>query len=188
MYSPTQHPRGLLAQHDFLRFREISKCCVGNVLDVGCGGRELEKYLPHECTYLGVDIDTSNDISYGDVYNLLFDDNSFDTVVLSEVLEHLVYPLKALIELRRVTKNFLIISIPNPYDTNQILSMLRNNMNCIDPDHINLFGDNEIINLCNLAGFSKTTPIRFYTYIPVINWISPYKSCFGVYSLYKIIK
>jgi hypothetical protein len=73
--------------------------------------------------------------------------------ILTEVLEHLVYPLQALIELRRVTKHFLILSIPNPYHTSQILSVFQKNINCVDPDHISLFGDNEIINLCNLAGF-----------------------------------
>jgi len=187
MFSPIQHPRGLLTKYDILRFGEIAKYCEGDVLDVGCGERKLKESLNKECTYIGIDIDMTGE-SYGDVYDLPFSDNSFTTVVLSEVLEHLVYPLKALTELRRVSSNIVIVSIPNPYSINQLGYMLKYNTNCIDPDHIGMFGDNEMKNLCNLAGFSNIIPIRFYTYIPIINWLTPIKSSFGEWSIYKMLK
>jgi SAM-dependent methyltransferase len=46
---------------------------------------------------------------------LPFEDNFFDVIILSEVLEHLINPLKALSEIRRVLKNggLLILTTPN---------------------------------------------------------------------------
>lgn len=47
---------------------------------------------------------------------LPFLDNTFDTVVLGEVLEHLYYPINLLNELKRIikSKGLLIISTPSP--------------------------------------------------------------------------
>ena len=47
------------------------------------------------------------------VQNLSFKENSFDIVLCQEVLEHVLDPIKAIQELRRVTKKQLIITIPN---------------------------------------------------------------------------
>jgi methionine biosynthesis protein MetW len=44
---------------------------------------------------------------------LPFNDNSFDTVILSEVLEHIVNSENVLKEARRVTKKNILVSIPN---------------------------------------------------------------------------
>ena len=45
--------------------------------------------------------------------SLQFDDNSFDTVIMFEVLEHLRNPDKALSEVKRVTRNNLVLTVPN---------------------------------------------------------------------------
>ena len=44
-------------------------------------------------------------IKQGDIYALPYNDNSFDLVICSEVLEHLEHPEKALTEVIRVSKN-----------------------------------------------------------------------------------
>lgn len=60
------------------------------------------------------------DIRLGNIYNLKFKDDSFDCVLCMEVLEHLDDPVKALAELKRVTKRYLLLSVPNePYFTIQ---------------------------------------------------------------------
>jgi len=52
----------------------------------------------------------------GDILNLPFSDSIFDLVVSLEVLEHIENPLPALDELCRVSKKWLILSVPNePY-------------------------------------------------------------------------
>jgi len=52
-------------------------------------------------------------IKKGNIYELPYAANSFDLVICNEVLEHLDDPKKALNELKRVTKKYLILSVPN---------------------------------------------------------------------------
>ena len=47
------------------------------------------------------------------IYNLPFPDSNFDLVVASEVLEHLDKPEKALREIKRVTKKYTLLTVPN---------------------------------------------------------------------------
>ncbi len=89
----------------------------GRLLDVGCGHRPYEKTLFAGATeYIGADYLT--DRSQPDVIcsalDLPFPENSFDTVVSTEVLEHVPEPRRALAEMRRVLKpgGFLILSTP----------------------------------------------------------------------------
>ena len=52
-------------------------------------------------------------IKKGNIYELPYAANSFDLVICNEVLEHLDDPKKALNELKRVAKKYLILSVPN---------------------------------------------------------------------------
>lgn len=58
------------------------------------------------------------------IYDLNREDESFDLVILLEVLEHLSFPDLALEELYRVSKKYCIISVPNE-PLWRILNMLR---------------------------------------------------------------
>ena len=112
-------------QFDFL----FSKCRgVRSILDVGCGEGYIIKYIKNKYDnkklYLeGVDL--SEDViniakknnpgvkfSKGDIYCLNYKDNSFDLVLATEVLEHLEKPEEALKELRRVSRKYIILSVP----------------------------------------------------------------------------
>lgn len=46
------------------------------------------------------------------VYDLKYEDNSVDLVFLLEVLEHLDYPEVALKEIKRISKDYLILGVP----------------------------------------------------------------------------
>jgi len=181
-----QEVGGEYTKGDFVRLKMIADLCFGKVLDVGCGSGKLKDYLPETCTYTGIDILPSGHGEYGSAYKLNYAYNEFNTVTLLEVLEHLEHPLDALVEIRRVVKDKLLISVPNPYNLDQIASVLHNKTNIENPNHITLFGDNEIKSLCTHAGFTIVRPIRFYTKIPGINWLSPIKSCFGEWSIYEV--
>jgi len=49
----------------------------------------------------------------GDIYTTECESNSFDLVISSEVLEHLENPMEALNELIRISKRYVLVSIPN---------------------------------------------------------------------------
>lgn len=98
-----------------------------SILDVGCGegftlerlrkkkiGEKLEgiDYLK-TAIEIGRKIHPNVTLKQGTAYALPYKDNSFDLVICSEVLEHLVYPDKALEELRRVTRKYAVLSVPN---------------------------------------------------------------------------
>jgi 2-polyprenyl-3-methyl-5-hydroxy-6-metoxy-1,4-benzoquinol methylase len=56
------------------------------------------------------------DASTASVYELPFDDRSFDLVLCLEVMEHLGRPADALRELSRVSRGHLVVSVPyEPY-------------------------------------------------------------------------
>ena len=100
---------------------------VDSILDVGCGegftlnrlkengiGKRLEgiEYL-QAAIDLGKKTYPDIKITKGNIYELPYKDNSFDLVLCTEVLEHLEKPGDALKELVRVSKKYLVISVPN---------------------------------------------------------------------------
>lgn len=130
---------------DELRLRVVSKYCSGRILDLGCNNGELKQYIDKNKTkYLGLDIKGDGCDIQGNLYNLPFKNQSFDTVTLFEVLEHLENPLAALKEASRVSRSKIVISVPNPYSIIELATLVIRNRNTNAPYHVNLFGDNEI--------------------------------------------
>ena len=89
----------------------------GKLLDVGCGRKPYkDTYFSAAASYTGVDRATEN--SQPDIVasalDLPFEDKSFDTVVSTEVLEHIPDPLCALRQMYRVLKpgGHLILTTP----------------------------------------------------------------------------
>jgi len=174
---------------DKIRYQTIATFCEGTILDVGCGTGDLSKYLNPEMVmgYVGLDTDGIVDI-HGSIYHLPFKDRSFDTVVISEVLEHLEQPANALRELARVSKKRIVITVPNPWNLKQILSLVFHNHNIREPNHISLFGDNEIERLCERAGLSVEKIERFFVSLPHISYYIPIRSRFGEWNCYLCTK
>ena len=89
---------------------------VSSILDVGSRSRKLQGALPNrEVHYCGLDLHPPADV-IGDVAHLPFDDESFDTVVALDVLEHTDDIYKAFHELCRVALKYLLICLPNAYE------------------------------------------------------------------------
>jgi ubiquinone/menaquinone biosynthesis C-methylase UbiE len=94
------------------------------ICDVGCGSgvliRRLAEQRPDIQSLTGVDVQldevgaANSKITFvqGRVENLPFADKSFDTVICTHVIEHVLDYRMAIAELRRITRQRLIIVVP----------------------------------------------------------------------------
>jgi SAM-dependent methyltransferase len=90
-------------------FREqltlVSDYIRGDLSDAGCGDMPFREILqPLVRSYVGVDGRQREGIVVGELRNLPFDCESFDTVVCFEVLDDFPEPRELLCELRRVLR------------------------------------------------------------------------------------
>ncbi|MFA6430418.1 MAG: class I SAM-dependent methyltransferase [Candidatus Paceibacterota bacterium] len=104
----------------------------GDVLDLGCGEKPYKETIlgfPLVKKYVGLDIKTAivykEDVKpdyYWDGQTIPFSDNTFDTILATEVLEHCPYPSKTISEIFRVLKkdgNF-VFTVPFLFPTHEI--------------------------------------------------------------------
>lgn len=89
-----------------------------SILNIGGGGkRHLKKYLPDSIEYFEIDIAGSPDLRI-DLENDLpipIESEKYDTVICTDVLEHLDNIHEVFSELVRITKKDIILSLPNPF-------------------------------------------------------------------------
>jgi len=126
------------------------------ILDFGCatGAYCLElKKLNFEC--IGVDINEKyikiakqkGVEAYLIKDHLPFNDNSFDTVILFEILEHVQYPDRILKEAKRVAKKNILITVPNCEGFEKLGSYGLTYNHFLATDHINFFTKKDLENL-----------------------------------------
>lgn len=90
------------------------------VLDVGSGNGYFAQHFEKDCQLTALDL-SANQLQYnpasnknvGSAYELPYADNSFDIVFTSNLLHHLEEPEKAVKEMQRVSKRYVVISEPN---------------------------------------------------------------------------
>ncbi len=110
------------------RFEFIVRNSHGIILDVGCNDSSLWAYNRWYPQYPSKSF--INDIVFfdcdvwlplwiqdpkfvrGDALNLPFKNNTFDTIVFGDILEHVSNPLKCLQDAKKITKNKIIITLP----------------------------------------------------------------------------
>ena len=103
--------------------RDAARFGKGRLLDVGCGTKPFENYFDVK-QYVGIDVpsseirDSKRDISASGM-QMPFKDGFFDTVLCTEVLEHVPEPHMLLTEINRVMKKggCLILSTPQSWST-----------------------------------------------------------------------
>lgn len=141
---------------------------ISTVLDAGCGeGFTLDKLKKEKIgkTYKGIEFDPQAvliantlypkiEVKQGDIMKLPYKSNSFDLVVCTEVLEHLENPKKAYRELLRVSKKYVLITVPNePIFTLQRIAKLKNLRHLgAHPEHIQHWGPREFVKFVKIRG------------------------------------
>lgn len=112
-----------------------------SVLDVGCHNQWAKEYV--KCNYVGIDIlrDPKPNIR-ASATHLPFKDNSFDTVLLIDVIEHLLEPYSALLEAKRVARKKIILSVPEAKKANSLA----------DPSHFYSFEKGLLFRLLKTIG------------------------------------
>lgn len=102
--------------------RILSSVVGESVVDIGCGRGYLVRKIAAQngIPVVGVDIsipdiqDKSDNILFvrHNIEDLPFEDYSFDTVICTHTIEHLLDPLKTISEMRRVARKKIIIVVP----------------------------------------------------------------------------
>jgi len=128
-----------LIKNFYRRIEEtLSGLEIEKVLEVGCGAGFSTRYLSNmlknkdfQASEYRLDLVRESQkrnpkikIQQESIYELKREDNSFDLIMVLEVLEHLEDPELALEELNRVTSRYCLLSIPNE-PLWRILNVLR---------------------------------------------------------------
>jgi SAM-dependent methyltransferase len=117
------HPQWLMGGNES-KIRALRQKAKGTVLDIGCSTRWIEDHLPLGCVYIALDYPATGLAMYGsrpdvfaDASRLPFGNDSLDTVVLFETLEHIADPIVAISEAFRVLKpgGYLLLTVPFLY-------------------------------------------------------------------------
>lgn len=83
-----------------------------NVLEVGSGTLTTHTHLDN-AIHIDISREGHHIENVCDAHRLPFADNVFDLVYCSHVLEHCYNPIKVLNELKRVSRNTVVVAVPN---------------------------------------------------------------------------
>ena len=127
-YTKVNFVTGLLIHHFFEHIQNLlERLDLNTAIEVGCGEgfstSHLKKNLPSSCSLKAYDVEqrlieaaqnrnADVPISLGNIYSLPEPDASADMVFALEVLEHLTNPEAALKELCRISRRYLLLSVP----------------------------------------------------------------------------
>ena len=172
----------------------INLSANSKVLDLGCGeGRHifgaLDEYKDIYCVGLDQDIPSldvckeglvffeelntgSTIFIQGSVYNLPFEDDAFDLVICSEVLEHLDDYHAAIKEIHRVLKpkGKFLPSVPS-YWPERICWALSDNYQNMPGGHVRIFKKLQVINEIIDHGFIYQNSERFHGFHSAYWWL-----------------
>lgn len=171
----TKNPIGRFFLNNFLKtvVKTTRPLNIESVLDAGCGeGFTLDRLQKEKIgkVFEGIEYDEQAvllanvmypklKIKKGDIYKLPYKNNSFDLVICTEVLEHLENPKKAYRELLRVSKKYVLISVPNePLFTIQRIGRLQNVRHLgAHPEHIQHWSYKDFTNFVKVRGVKLVT-------------------------------
>jgi len=155
------HPNYSLRGINPGRFEAILNYAGQEILDVGCGSGVYVLHLSDRYNIRGVDYKRFDSwqarpelFSIGDAQVLANGNNSVDTILSFEALEHLANPRQALSEYFRVCRKNLILTVPNCTLTPGMKNSGIIYNHWIDRTHINFWDMESIAKLLCDAGFT----------------------------------
>jgi 2-polyprenyl-3-methyl-5-hydroxy-6-metoxy-1,4-benzoquinol methylase len=85
-----------------------------SILDIGCRDANVKTILEDGKIYLGLDIDPETDAPYvrKQDFMKLKPKKKYDIVMALQTLEHLSNPVKAITKMKKLSKKYIIISVP----------------------------------------------------------------------------
>jgi len=89
--------------------------CEEPILDVGSADGWVFRDTDLDVTYVDIDLYDLPNFIRADAHNLPLPDNSYNTVVLAEILEHVYNPIQVLREAKRVSYNKILITVPDEF-------------------------------------------------------------------------
>ena len=164
-------------------FRLISLTEAESILDLGCGEGFVIRYLRNHNNNLrfeGLDINKeainmakklNPDVNFVicNLYKLQYNENSFDLVMLTEVLEHLEDPEKVMNVVKKISNKHFILSVP--WEPLFSISNLLRGKNILkwgnDPEHINKWGRDQFVTFVN-NHFSVTRVVSSFPWTIVL--------------------
>lgn len=151
----------------------------GDILDIGSKDRRYDYLMRKKPVAIDIKELKEKDIIYGDVNNLNFKDESFNSVVCLEVLEHLATPHKAISEIYRVLKKNGALLLSVPFMVKAHGDQMRFTKNYLKEQMFASFSQAKIYPIGNFYTIIldilrdkiikiKFTPLRYFIYLPYL--------------------
>ena len=180
-----------------------------DILDLGCGKGEILKYLSEKLntSSLGIEIDQSNinnciqsglNVVQQNIDEGLdnFKDESFDTVIMSQTIQVLKEPKKALLEVTRIGRES-IVTIPNFGHWSTRINLLLSGKMPVTSSRPDKWHNTPNIHLCTISDFEllcedcgiNIIEKRFFSNAGNENFLTAFlPNIFASTAMYKISK
>ena len=180
-----------------------------DILDLGCGKGEILKYLSEKLntSSLGIEIDQSNinnciqsglNVVQQNIDEGLdnFKDESFDTVIMSQTIQVLKEPKKALLEVTRIGRES-IVTIPNFGHWSTRINLLLSGKMPVTSSLPDKWHNTPNIHLCTISDFEllcedcgiNIIEKRFFSNVGNENFMTAFlPNIFASTAMYKISK
>jgi len=159
------------SRYKFLVY-EFEDLIKGEILDVGCDKKYLRDFVGDDVNYTGIDRNSTAEV-YMDLEkdSLLSLNKKFDTVICTDVLEHLENIHKIFDEMLEISKGNIIISLPNAWFEFKKIPLLKNSgkfyglpVDIPEDRHRWFFNFSEAKNFIEKKSAGKAKEVIFYPY------------------------
>ena len=114
------------SRYEFL-VKEFGGIISGDLLDVGCDNKYLREILNGKINYTGIDLNESADIIMDlEKDSLLSLHKTFDTIICTDVLEHIESIHRVFDEIIEIAQKYIVVSLPNAWFDFKKIPVMKN--------------------------------------------------------------